>query len=156
MYDEATKLLESDMGKAICRTSLVCDELRRAIWTLKGAAKDESQLAQDKILKQGCARLCVETWPPELTSFPSDRNWLEFLSILDATFSDVTSPKEVDDAVKAACREQINKTQEFLAQVADRDGVRDRSGPLALLELELRSRKNDLSTGMSRQYSSYL
>ncbi|KAJ3537583.1 hypothetical protein NM688_g6661 [Phlebia brevispora] len=135
MYDEATKLLESEMGRAVCRTSLVCDELRREIWTLKGSIKEEGQRAQDKVLKQG------------------DRNWLEFLSVLDATFSDVASAKEVDDAAKESCKELINKTQQFLAQVADRDGMRDRSGPLALLELEVRARKYGLSTDASALYA---
>ena len=55
----------------------------------------------------------------------------------------------MDDAAKASAKEAIIKTQEFLAQVADRDGVRDRSGPLALLELEQRARKHGVSTGMS-------
>ena len=80
-------------------------------------------------------------------SSPSDRNWLEFLSILDATFSDVSKTEVPDEAAKTSCAELINKTQEFLALVAERDGVRDRSGPLALLELELRARKFGLSTG---------
>ncbi len=52
MYDEAAELLDNEIGKAVCRTSLVCDELRREIWTLKGAVKEEGQRAQDKILKQ--------------------------------------------------------------------------------------------------------
>ena len=52
-FEDATTLLESEAGKARCTTSLVCDELRREIWRLKGSVKDEGQRAQEKILKEG-------------------------------------------------------------------------------------------------------
>lgn len=149
MWDEATELLESEVGKAICDTSLVCEELRREIWTLKGTAKEEGLRAQDRILKHGYV-CCIRVMSYSFYSIDilfSDRNYLEFLSVLDATFAGVTSKEDVDDAAKTSCREHINKTQEFLAQIADRDGVQDRSAPLALLELELRARKFGLSTG---------
>lgn len=55
-FEEASALLESEAGKARCTTSLVCDELRREIWKLKGGVKDEGQRAQDKVLKEGCVR----------------------------------------------------------------------------------------------------
>lgn len=77
----------------------------------------------------------------------SDRNWLEFLSVLDATFWDVSSVPEPSDEAKSACRHHISKTVEFFAQIADKDGARDRSGPLALLELEKRAVAHGLSTG---------
>ena len=49
LWDDATKLLSSDIGQAICNTSLTCDELRRDIWKLKGDAKEEGERAQNKI-----------------------------------------------------------------------------------------------------------
>jgi N-terminal acetyltransferase B complex non-catalytic subunit len=59
----------------------------------------------------------------------------------------VTSTPELNDEAQNACRQHISKTAEFLAQIADKDGARDRSGPLALLELEKRAVAHGLSTG---------
>ncbi|THG98979.1 hypothetical protein EW026_g3303 [Hermanssonia centrifuga] len=135
LYEEAAALLESEKGKDICGRSLICDELRREIWVLKGSVKEEGQRAQDRILKK------------------DDRNWLEFLSVLNATFHDINSTEEPTEETMAACQDQINKTQVFFAEIADRDGARDRSGPLALLELELRARKIALSIDPSALYT---
>ena len=68
--------------------------------------------------------------------------------MLDATFWDVSSASEPTDVAKDTCRHQITKAVEFFAQIADNDGARDRSGPLALLELEKRAVSHGLSTGM--------
>ena len=70
--------------------------------------------------------------------------------MIEASFADVSvsaTEQQPSEEAKTACREAITKTQEFLAQVAERDGARDRSGPLALLELELRARKMGVSSG---------
>ena len=64
-YDEASALLDSEAGQARCTTSLVCDELRRSIWTLKGSVKEEGQHAQDKVRKEGCVYL-----PAHVTELP--------------------------------------------------------------------------------------
>lgn len=77
----------------------------------------------------------------------SDRNWLEFLSVLDATFWGLTSSSEPTEEVQEECKRSIPKAQQFFAQITDKDGVRDRSGPLALLELENRAISHNLSTG---------
>lgn len=66
-----------------------------------------------------------------------DRNWLEFLAVLDATF-----PAEGDTV------EYVEETRKFFTEIAQRDGLKDRSGALALLELEKRARKRSISTGM--------
>ena len=50
LYDEATTLLESDIGKTICSTSLACDQTRREIWRCRGLFKDEAERAKQKIL----------------------------------------------------------------------------------------------------------
>jgi hypothetical protein len=81
-----------------------------------------------------------------------DRNWLEFLSVLDATFfylnpsqnHDSSTPPEL---AKAECSQHISRTQELFTKLAKDDGQRDRSALLALLELEERARSHGLSTG---------
>lgn len=78
-----------------------------------------------------------------------DRNWLEFLSVVDATFIDLTSAADAaSDDVKAACAERIAETQALFTQVAAEDGRRDRAGCLGLLELEKRARTHGLSKGL--------
>jgi hypothetical protein len=42
---------------------------------------------------------------------------------------------------------ELIKSQQFFAQIAEKDGVRDRSAPLALLELEKRALSHSLSSG---------
>ena len=58
--------------------------------------------------------------------------------MLDATFE-----KPEDESGTA---ENITKTREFLGKIIEEDGVKDRSGHLALLELEKRSRHHSLAT----------
>ena len=50
LYDEANTLLESDIGKTICSTSLACDQTRREIWRGRGLFTDEGERAKQKIL----------------------------------------------------------------------------------------------------------
>ncbi|KZP19497.1 hypothetical protein FIBSPDRAFT_920120 [Athelia psychrophila] len=132
LYDEAHRLLDSDIGKHICATSLLCNEVRRDIWRQKGLLKEEAAMALTRVEND-------------------DRNWLEFLSILDGTFSDVTVPEgtEVDEAAKSQCSEAIATTREFMEKIAEKDKTGDRSGVLALLELEKRARANGLSSDES-------
>lgn len=135
LWDDATALLSSEIGQTICNTNLTIDELRRDIWRAKGSVKDEGERAQQRIQEK------------------DDRNWLEFLSVLDATFWDVTSTPEPTEENKESCRHHINKTKEFLAQIADKDGSQDRSGPLALLELEKRCVAHHLATDPDAIYT---
>ncbi|PCH37977.1 hypothetical protein WOLCODRAFT_135971 [Wolfiporia cocos MD-104 SS10] len=129
-YDEAYELLEHEVGRAVCAASLACEEMRRDIWKVKGLAKEEGVRARERI-----------------TGDKKDRNWLEFLSVLDATFADLSATSDTDvEAAKAASAENIAKTRECFAQVAEGDGRKDRSGLLALLELEKRARSHGLST----------
>ncbi|THH20680.1 hypothetical protein EW146_g718 [Bondarzewia mesenterica] len=130
LSDEARTLLESEQGKAICSRSLACDELRRDIWKLNGWLKEEGKTAEKRISNK-------------------DRNWLEFLSVLDVTFSSVASG-EPSDSAKEECVQHVSKTRELLTKVAEEDGLKDRSALLALLELEKRARIHGLSTGSSR------
>ncbi|KAH9854239.1 N-acetyltransferase B complex non catalytic subunit-domain-containing protein [Lenzites betulinus] len=123
-YDDAYEMVESESGKIVCSSNLSCEELRREVWKLKGLAKEAGERAEKRILEA------------------KDRNWLEFLSVLDATFSDV-------ETAKAEIPERIVKARQFFGKVAELDGVKDRSGPLALLELEKRARQHELATDSS-------
>lgn len=78
-----------------------------------------------------------------------DRNWLEFLAVLDATFADLDTEGSVTEAAKAACAERIAHAQELFGKVVEVDGVKERAGHLALLELEKRSQQHGLAAGQS-------
>jgi len=67
-----------------------------------------------------------------------DRNWLEFLAVLDTTFS-----------AEGDTTELVESTRKFFTEIAERDGQKDRSGPLALLELEKRAAEHSVSKGIS-------
>ncbi|KAI0721082.1 N-acetyltransferase B complex non catalytic subunit-domain-containing protein [Cerioporus squamosus] len=128
MYDEAYELFESEAGKIISSQFLMCEELRREIWKLKSLTKEAGERAEQRILDA------------------KDRNWLEFLAVLDATFADLTVEGADVEAAKGSCAERITRTRELLCKVVEHDGVKDRSGHLALLELEKRSRHHGLAT----------
>lgn len=55
----------------------------------------------------------------------------------------------MDEAAKSQCSEAIATTREFMEKIAEKDKTGDRSGVLALLELEKRARANGLSSGMA-------
>jgi hypothetical protein len=50
LYDEAHTLLDNNVGKQICSTSLLCNEVRRDIWRLKGLWKEEGVRAEERIV----------------------------------------------------------------------------------------------------------
>ncbi|KAF8921223.1 N-acetyltransferase B complex non catalytic subunit-domain-containing protein [Mucidula mucida] len=126
-YDDAMKLLDSEIGKYICAASLVCNEVRRDIWRANGLLQEEGKRAETLIVEH------------------NDRNWLEFLAVLDATFasaSDLAGEETRKSDLVAECL----RVQELLESIAAKDGKSDRSGPLALLELEKRARQYGVST----------
>ncbi|KAJ3568563.1 hypothetical protein NP233_g5635 [Leucocoprinus birnbaumii] len=133
LADDAHKLLDSPIGKSICATNLACNELRREVWKRKGLVKEEGELAKSLILEK------------------NDRNWLEFLSILDATFSDLTGGEEKPSGeALEAVKLTVLETRAFFSQIAEKDGLRDRSGLLAQLELEKRARAHGISDDQTR------
>jgi N-terminal acetyltransferase B complex non-catalytic subunit len=68
--------------------------------------------------------------------------------VLDATFSyDTTLSNEESSAVE--CSRHIQRSRELFTRIAEEDGQKDRSGLLALLELEKRARARGLSDSMS-------
>ncbi|KAF4576791.1 hypothetical protein EYR36_004771 [Pleurotus pulmonarius] len=126
LYDEARVLLDHDVGKSICAANLACDELRRDITKLQNRQKQEGEFAESKIVEKG------------------DRNWLEFLSFLDAVFIPDTETDQSSEAFKTACLDRMEHARQVLEKISEKDGKKDRSGPLALLELEKRSRSHDV------------
>ena len=52
LYDDAHKLLSSDVGMNICATNLSCNEIRRDIWRLRGMTKHEGELARQRIVEK--------------------------------------------------------------------------------------------------------
>ncbi|TFK54787.1 hypothetical protein OE88DRAFT_1653277 [Heliocybe sulcata] len=127
LYDDAQKLLEHDTGKVMYNNSLVVDELRRELWQSSGRWTQERELAVQRITEK------------------KDRNWLEFLSVLDGTFAGVASSAETSEEARADCKEQIYKTSELFTRVSEEDGLKDRSGLLGLLELAKRSKQYGFS-----------
>ncbi|KAJ7097819.1 actin cytoskeleton organization protein [Mycena belliarum] len=132
LFDEARTLLESDIGKSICTASLACNELRRDIWRLQGLFEDEGKKAELRITEQ------------------NDRNWLEFLSVLDAACSSTSAVQDPDESTKAESSSRMRKAQELFTMVAAHDGHKDRSALLALLELEKRARLHGISNDKNR------
>lgn len=137
LFDEARKLLDSEVGRNICATSLSCNEVRRELWKRQGLVREEGERAEKLIKEKG------------------DRNWLEFLAVLDATFDClVISPTDVapttlEDA-KKECATRVQETRVLFTRVAEEDGSKDRSGLLALLELEKRARDHGVSEEPTR------
>lgn len=52
LWEEADKLLTSNIGKDICSTSLACEELRRDIWQRRGLWVDDGDIAKDRIVEK--------------------------------------------------------------------------------------------------------
>lgn len=86
--------------------------------------------------------LSVREW---LTSI-RDRNWLEFLSVLDTTLPCQVSSSHSEQS-RQDLEAKITHSKALFSKIADEDGLKDRSGFLALLELERRSVVHGLSKG---------
>jgi N-terminal acetyltransferase B complex non-catalytic subunit len=52
LTDDAYSLLESDIGRAICSTSLSCNEIRRDIWRARGLLKEAGERAEHLIVEK--------------------------------------------------------------------------------------------------------
>ncbi|KAF9265486.1 actin cytoskeleton organization protein [Marasmius fiardii PR-910] len=130
LFEEAGTLLDSEIGRAYCTTNLSCNEIRRSIMKSRGLLKEEGERAESLIRDK------------------KDRNWLEFLSVLDATFSQISAIS--DEQSKTERLQHLHKTEEFFSNIAEADGKKERAGSLALLELEHRARTHNLSQDSSR------
>ncbi|KZS91044.1 TPR-like protein [Sistotremastrum niveocremeum HHB9708] len=114
-YEEALNLLEGDVGKHLCDTSLVLEELRHELAMTLGKRESELQIARTRLTER------------------RDRNWLTFISLIDCTLAD---HQELEAT--------INETRKLITSLAQEDGTSDRSAALALLELERRCREKEL------------
>ena len=68
-----------------------------------------------------------------------DRNWLEFISVLDATFLPSTQPDLV---------QRVAKTRDLFIKTAEQDGSHDRTAWLAQMELEKRCGVHEVPSGV--------
>ncbi|KAF7323044.1 Actin cytoskeleton organization protein [Mycena chlorophos] len=132
LFDEARTLLESEVGRGICAASLACNEVRRDIWRANGMYQEEGAKAEKRITEA------------------KDRNWLEFLSVIDAALPPAAVKSEPAAAETADSSARVAKAQELFTKLAEQDGSKDRSAALALLELEKRARLAGLSTDAQR------
>ena len=80
-----------------------------------------------------------------------DRNWLEFLAVLDSTFAEVSNSSEPSDDVRAKCTDSVTSTREQFRKLADGDETtsRERGPLLAQLELDKRARHYGVNVGGS-------
>ncbi|KAI0256800.1 actin cytoskeleton organization protein [Lactifluus subvellereus] len=117
LHKDARELLDSETGRFLCTRNLSCDYLRRDIMKAGGWRKEESDIAEQRISEK------------------RDRNWLEFVSILDATFLPSTQ-HEPSLASSTNLAQRVEKTRDLFAKVAEEDGSHDRAGWLGLMELE--------------------
>lgn len=53
LFDEARKLLDSEVGRNICATSLSCNEVRRELWKRQGLVREEGERAEKLIREKG-------------------------------------------------------------------------------------------------------
>lgn len=122
LYKDARELLETESGRFLCSRNLACDYLRRDIMKAGGWQKEEADVAEQRILEK------------------RDRNWLEFISILDATFLPSTlsngTHHESSSSLPSDFAQHKEKMRELFAKVAEDDGSHDRAGWLGLMELE--------------------
>ncbi|KAF8511363.1 N-acetyltransferase B complex non catalytic subunit-domain-containing protein [Gautieria morchelliformis] len=79
---EAQKLLSSPAGQRLCATSLVIDEVRAQVAVKLGIWKAEGDLARQRLEGVDPQQELHE----EAEQNKKDRNWLTYLSLLDATF----------------------------------------------------------------------
>ncbi|KAL5489723.1 MDM20 [Sanghuangporus weigelae] len=114
MHDDAAALVDTEEGKAVAKTSLIVDEVRRELVQARRDFPAEGKRATQKI-EEG------------------DRNWLEFLAVVEAQFVDPSEAK-------------ITETRQFFRKIANIDDRRDRGAWLALLELERRAREQNLGS----------
>ncbi|PAV24074.1 actin cytoskeleton organization [Pyrrhoderma noxium] len=101
LADDAAKLLDTEEGKAISKTSLVVDELRRELVKIRSDFEAEGTRARGKLVDE------------------KDRNWLEFLALIEATFvtPDATKIREARDVLRQLAESDGTKEQKFAKQL---------------------------------------
>ncbi|KAH9996784.1 actin cytoskeleton organization protein [Russula vinacea] len=104
LYEDARELLNTESGRFLCARNLSCDHLRREVMKAGGWQTEEGGLAEQRIVEK------------------RDRNWLEFVSILDATFL----PSTRHEPILPDLAQRVAKTRDLFLKNAQ----------LALMELE--------------------
>ena len=140
LWDEADKLIDSDVGKNICAMSLSCNEFRRTIWHKQGRLQQEGERAETVIVDK---KQVFQFLPESQADWSTrDRNWLEFLAVLDATLPSTSSSPTSPDV-----QSKIRQTKGLFDKVIEEDGCKERAGHLALVELERRERLHNIKQG---------
>lgn len=111
-YDEALRLLDSDIARALCDTSLQLEDLRHTLSMAAGKKEEEYKLAKTRLVEK------------------KDRNWMTFLKFINCT----TERIEEQDV--------LTESRTTLDQLAEIDGSSERGSLLARMELENRIRKS--------------
>ncbi|KAI0306474.1 actin cytoskeleton organization protein [Multifurca ochricompacta] len=124
LYKDARELLNTESGRFHCARNLSCDYLRRDIMRAGDWQREEAETAEQRILSK------------------RDRNWLEFVSILDATFLPSALPNETtcesNSSSPSSFLQRVEKTRDLFTKVAEEDGSHERAAWLGLMELERR------------------
>ncbi|KAI0006129.1 actin cytoskeleton organization protein [Russula compacta] len=128
LYKDARELLETESGRFLCARNLSCDYLRREIMKVGGWQKEEGDIAEQRITEK------------------RDRNWLEFVSVLDATFL----PSTDHQSPQLDLVQRVAKTRDLFTKVSEDDGSRDRTAWLGLMELEKLCVRHDVPSEPSR------
>ena len=155
LYKDARELLETESGRFLCSRSLACDYLRRDIMKAGGWPKEEAEVAEQRILEKRSGMLLHTRYSCHFKVHAScrDRNWLEFVSILDATFLPSALPNgthhESSSPSPSLFVQHKEKTRDLFSKVAEEDGRHDRAGWLGLMELERLSDIHGAPSGMN-------
>lgn len=128
LYEDARELLDTESGRFLGARNLSCDYLRREIMKAGGWQTEEGVIAEQRIVEK------------------RDRNWLEFVSILDATFLPATRHQSMQPDLE----QRVAKTRDLFTKVAEQDGGRDRTAWLGLMELERVCGVHEVPTESSR------
>ena len=152
LHKDARELLETESGRFLCSRSLACDYLRRDIMKAGGWQREEAEVAEQRLLEKRSGMMLHTGYPCHFKSSCRDRNWLEFISILDATFqaSAFSNGTHHESSLPSPSLfvQHKEKTRELFAKVAEGDGGHDRAGWLGLMELERRSTIHGVPSGM--------
>lgn len=169
--DEAYELIQSDRGKRLCETSLVVDELRREIFQAKGACKEEAVLCGERLSRKG-----DRNWITFLSLIDSTFDVIKLNESQSKTETDApassTDSKGPSSDTKPANSEGngdvdpeltpkptphpelplepqalIDGLRELFERLAKEDGLKERGGHLASLQLEKRVRIREEGQG---------
>ncbi|KIO20263.1 hypothetical protein M407DRAFT_30110 [Tulasnella calospora MUT 4182] len=177
--DEAYEHIQSERGKRLCETSLVVDELRREIFLAKGACREEAVLCGERLSKKGDRNwitfLSLIDSTFDVIKLNESQSKCETDSVAPATDSEGAGPppseaKETPSSTEGNGGEVdpeltpkptphpelplepqalIDGLRELFERLAKEDGLKERGGHLASLQLEKRVRIREEGQGKS-------